>query len=109
MPSASPAPARTMPRQVSSWIERLRVGAIDAAAAAMAEPPLGPRDVAELEQAQRDAAGGEELDRPVALEPGRPVGLLAAGQRQVRAPPWPGSRRGPRTASGGRGGHARSR
>ena len=33
-----------------------------------AEPALGLRDVAELEEAERHAAGGQELDRPVALE-----------------------------------------
>ena len=48
-----------------------------------ADPSLGPFDVAELEQAHGDAAGGQELDGTVALEPGRPMGLLATGQRQV--------------------------
>ena len=47
-------------------------------AAAEPEPPLGSVDVAELEMRDRHAAGGEELDRPVALEPGRPMRLLAA-------------------------------
>ena len=84
MPSASPAPARTMPRQVSSWMERLRVCAAAAAVLALPSHRSGPGDIAELEQAERDAACCEELDRPVALEPRRPVGVLAAGQGQVR-------------------------
>ena len=84
MPSASPAPARTMPRQVSSWTRAAPRRRRRRRGRGEAEPLLGARDVAELEQAHRDAARREELDRPVALEPGRPMGVLAARQRQVR-------------------------
>ena len=49
-----------------------------------ADPTLCTGDVTELEEAHRHAAGGEELDGPVALELGRSMGFLAAGERQVR-------------------------
>ncbi len=73
-----------MPRQVSSWMERLRDGAIDAAAAAMPSQLLGRRDVAELEPAERHPAGRQELDAAVALQLRRPIGLLTTRQRRVR-------------------------
>ena len=76
-----PGPCRATSRAGRA---RVRDGAHRRRGGRQAEPPLGPVDVAELEQAQRHAAGGEELDRPVALEPRRPMGILAAGQRQVR-------------------------
>ena len=84
MPSASPAPARTIPRQVSSWRARVRDGAIERRGGGQAQPSLGAGNVAELEQAQRHPAGGEELDAPLALELRGLVGVLAAGQGQVR-------------------------
>jgi hypothetical protein len=43
-----------------------------------ADPPLRIVDVAQLEQRHRHAAGGEELDGPVALELCRSMGILAA-------------------------------
>ena len=109
MPSASPAAARPCRARSRAGGRASATGPCDGRRRGQAEPPLGPVDVAELEEAQRDAAGGEELDRPVALEPGRPMGILAAGQREVRHRPWPARTRGRRTASGARGAPARSR
>ena len=49
-----------------------------------AEPSLGAFEIAEIEQAQRDPTGGQELDAPVALDPGRAIRVLAARQGQIR-------------------------
>ncbi len=83
MPSASPAPARTIPRQVSSCRARGSRRGHRQCGGGQADPPLGTDDVAELEQAHRHAAGGEELDGPVALKSGRAMGILAPGERHV--------------------------
>ena len=72
-----PAPRLELAGARARWGQGRRGGG-------QADPTLGTVDVTELEEAHRHAAGGEELDGPVALEPGRTMGILAAGQRQVR-------------------------
>ncbi len=109
MPSTSPAPARTIPCHVSSWMERLRDGAVAIADAALPSHRSAASTSPSSRQAHRHTARGQELGRPVALQPAPPDGRPRRGTGPGPARPWRGSTRAPRTASGGRGGPARFR
>ncbi len=58
--SGHPAPGLELARARPRWRQGRGGGG-------QADPPLGPGDVAEVEDAHRHAPGGEELDAPVAL------------------------------------------